>query len=230
LTVAIAGIFPVWGNAIVFRADLLPEHIALPAVPGWTRAPLSTRAPWAPYYPAADRFLFGRYVDAEGDAVDLGIAVFGGQHDGKELVTFGTGVLRENDVWVRVEDVPPIAGGSAMRITAPGPVERIVATWYRVGNVVTANPGIVKVETLKAKFLGGPQRAVGVHVSAEVLPGHDARGAIERFLAALGPVDAMADKVSSVRAEPVEAPSEKSGPSTSSGRTVSGTAFSPVGS
>jgi EpsI family protein len=225
LTVAIAGIFPILGNAIVFRADLLPEHIALPQVPGWTRAPLSARAPWVPYYPAADRFLFGRYVDAEGDAVDLAIAVFGGQHDGKELVTFGTGVLRENDVWVRVEDVPPIAGGSAMRITAPGPVERIVATWYRVGDGVTANPGVVKMETLKAKFLGGPQRAVGVHVSAEVLPGHDARAAIERFLAALGPIDVVADRV--VGAER---------PSTGSGRTGTGrppastAAFLPVGS
>jgi EpsI family protein len=198
LVVATAGIFAVWGNAIVFRADVLPDHVALPEVPGWTRAPLSTRAPWVPFYPGADRFLIGRYQDQAGDPIDLSIAVFGGQHDGKELVTFGTGVLRENDGWVRVEDVAPIAGGSAMRITAPGNVERIVATWYRIGDVVTTNPSVVKVETLKAKFLGGPQRAVAVHVSAEVLPGRDPRAAIERFLGALGPIDVLADRVAGV--------------------------------
>ena len=216
LTIATAAGFPVWGNAIVSRADALPEQIALPDVPGWTRAPLSTRAPWVPYYPATDRFLFGRYDDASGDAVDLSIAVFAGQRDGKELVTFGTGVLKENDVWVRVEDVAPIAGGRAIRITAPGNVERIVATWYRVGNVLTANPNIVKLETLKAKLLGGPQRAVAVHVSAEILPGHDPRAAIERFLRALGPITTLADTLSTVRTESAEARWPR--PSTSSGR------------
>jgi len=40
----------------------------------------------------------------------------------------------------------------------------------------------VKLETLKAKLLGGPQRAVAVHVSAEILPGHDPRAAMERFV------------------------------------------------
>jgi len=215
LVVGSSGTFMVWANALVFRADLLAEEIALPEVPGWHREPLSTRAPWVPYYPGADRFLFGRYGDAQGDLVDLGIAAFGGQHEGKELVTFGTGVLRENDVWVRVEDVPPIAGGSAMRITAPGNVERIVATWYRLGDVLTANPAVVKIETLKAKLLGGPQRAVAIHLSAEVRPGVDARGEIERFLGAAGPLDRLADRV--VGTEMAK------GASTRSGRTNGGT-------
>ena len=47
------------------------------------------------------------------------------------------GALREDDVWVRVDDLPDLAGGAAMRVTAPGPVEREIVTWYRVGDVVT---------------------------------------------------------------------------------------------
>lgn len=204
LVLILAAIFPAWSAAIAGRAQPLPNQIALPEVAGWHRAPLSARAPWVPYYPNADRFLFGRYTDDKGDTVDLGIAVFGTQHEGKELVTFGTGVLRQNDVWVRVRNVPDIAGGSAMRITAPGNVERIVATWYRVGDVLTANPGIVKMQTLKVRLLGGPQRAVAVHLSAEIRPGADPRAEIARFLAAVGPLDRLADSVSSVPAEPVE--------------------------
>jgi len=212
LVLAVPLLFVAWSAAVAGREQPLPDQIELPAVPGWQRIPLSTGAAWTPYYPTADRFLYGRYGDDRGDAVDLSIAVFGSQHDGKKLVTFGTGVLRQNDVWVRVEDLPPIAGGSAMRITAPGDVQRVVATWYRVGDVLTADPAMVKVETLKARLFGGPQRAVAIHVSAVVRPGLDARAEIERFLAKLGPLDRLADLASSV--ELIEAR-----PSTSSART-----------
>jgi hypothetical protein len=97
-------------------------------------------------------------------------------------------------VWLRVADLPDLAGGSAMRITAPGPVERQVVTWYRVGDTLTYKGPVVKLETLKAKLLGGPQRAVAVHVSAEAVPGHDPRAAMAAFVAALGPIERLADR------------------------------------
>ncbi len=132
MTFIIAAIFPAWSDSISGRAAVLPAHIDLPDIPGWHRAPISTRAPWTPYYPNADHILFGRYADASGESVDLAIAVYGRQREGAKLAAFGTGVLREEDRWVRVADLPDLAGGSMMRITAPGPVERIVGTWYRV--------------------------------------------------------------------------------------------------
>ncbi len=199
LTMVVALGFAGWSVAIGARAQPLPAHIDLPRIAGWQRAPLSTRAPWTPTYPGADHTLFGRYVDARGDAVDLAVAVYGTQHEGKELVGFGIGVLREADRWVRVESLPPIAGGAAVRLTAPGPVERIVATWYRVADVTTGSDKRVKLETLEAKLLGGPQRAVAIHLSAEVMAGHDARPAIERFAAALGPIDRLADHEAGMR-------------------------------
>jgi len=193
LVLATAAVFPAWGAAIRGREQALPARIDLPAVAGWNRAPLSARAPWSPYYPGADHYLIGRYVDAGGDAVDMAIAVYGGQHEGRELVGFGIGVLREDDRWVRVKDLPALNGGAVVAIQAPGPVERQVATWYRVGNVVTSDDKRVKIETLKAKLLGGPQRAVAIHLSAEALPGRDPRAAMARFLSALGPLDRLAD-------------------------------------
>ncbi len=193
LVVAVAAIFPAWSGAIASRAQRLPAHIDLPAIPGWRRIAISTRAPWQPYYPGADHHLFGRYADDRGDAVDVAIAVYGSQREGAKLGAFGTGVIREEDRWVRVADLDPIAGGSAMRITAPGPVERVVVTWYRVGDRVTADPRVVKLQTMKAKLLGGPQRAVAIHLSTEVAPGHDPRAAIERLLARIGPIATLAD-------------------------------------
>lgn len=199
LVLGVALAFVAWGTALAARAQRLPAHIDLPEVAGWHRAPLSIRAPWMPTYPGADHALFGRYVDTRGDAVDLAVAVYGTQREGKELVGFGVGVLREDDRWVRVDDLSPIASGTAMRITAPGPVERVVATWYRVADVTTGDARRVKIETLRAKLLGGPQRAVAIHLSAEALPGQDPQVAIERFAQALGPMGALADHEAGMR-------------------------------
>ncbi|MGI4949816.1 MAG: exosortase A [Janthinobacterium lividum] len=199
LALGIAGAFPLWSATLSARGAPLPDRIALPQVPGWSRAPLSIRAAWSPWYPGADHTLIGRYRDAAGDKVDLAIAVFGRQREGGKLLAFGTGVLREEDRWVRIADLPAIDGGSAMRIVATGadrrPVERVVATWYRVGDTVTSDATRVKMETLKARLLGGPQRAVAIHLSAEAAPGRDPVRAIARLRAALGPLDRLADRM-----------------------------------
>ncbi|OWK31675.1 exosortase A [Sphingomonas dokdonensis] len=195
LVVASAALFVGWAATIGGRSQALPPQLHLPDVPGWQRAPLSERAPWQPFYPAADHNLIGRYVDGRGHAVDLAIAVFARQEEGKEVITYGTGVLRESDRWVRVASLAPIDGGSAMRITAPGPVQRVVVTWYRVAGAVTASPVMVKLATLKARLIGGEPAAVAVHLSAEERQGQDATAAIRRFRAALGSIEQVSGEV-----------------------------------
>lgn len=180
-----------WSAAIAGHAPPLAPTAALPDVPGWRRVPVSRTALWQPYHPNADRTLFGRYTDGV-DTVDLAIAAYASQHQGKELVSFGTGVLREEDRWVRVQDLPGLSGGSAMRIVAPGPVERVVATWYVLGGTVTADEKRVKIETMKARLLGGDQRAVAIHLSTIVRPGRDPQPGVARFLTALSPLDRLA--------------------------------------
>ncbi len=194
VAIAIATAAYALGAAVVARADSLPTRMVLPDVPGWRRIDLSTTAGWTPHYPSADHMLIGRYADAAGHRVDLAVAVFAGQREGRELVAFGQGVLRENDRWVRIADAAPIAGGRVVRIVAPGPVEREVATWYRLGDVITASDRTVKIETLKAKLLGGPQRGVALHLSAIRGEGDPAH-AIAAFLAAAGPPQRIADTV-----------------------------------
>jgi len=202
LTVATAGVWPMWSAAIGHRAARLPDQIALPDVPGWTRAPLSQTALWQPYYPGADHVLFGRYARG-GAAVDLAVAVFANQGEGHKIGAFGTGPLREEDRWVRIADTAPIAGGATLRMTAPGSrgraVERVVATWYVVGDTVTADERVVKIKTMTAKLLGGPQRAVAVHLSAEAMPGRDARADIAALARAIEPMDVFADRLTGTR-------------------------------
>ncbi|MEI9928160.1 MAG: exosortase A [Sphingomonas sp.] len=198
LVPTVAALFLGWSSLIAARADPLPADVELPEVAGWSRAPLSLTAPWAPNYPGADRFLMGRYADGRGRAVDLVVALYGSQREGKELVGFGIGAIRNNDRWVRIDDLPPVDGGQALRMTGPGHSERETVTWYRIGGALTASESRVKLETLRAKLLGGRQRAAAVLVSAE-RGEMDADAAIRDFLKALGPVDALADRMAGAR-------------------------------
>ncbi|MGN5374170.1 exosortase A [Sphingomonas hankookensis] len=194
---AVAVGFAGWGWIVDRRVQPLPARIELPVVPGWQRIAVDGE-PWVPNYPGADHFLIGRYGDAQGRSVDMVVAVYGSQGEGHELVGFGTGAIRENDRWVRIADTAPIAGGATLRMAAPGPVEREVATWYRIGSITTGSADRVKLETLKAKLLGGPQRGVAVLLSAR-RDGHDPRRAIADFVAAAGPIDRIADRAAGMR-------------------------------
>jgi exosortase A len=194
LVLTIASLFLGWSSLNDARAATVPV-VALPDVPGWHRVPASARAPWTPNYPGADRFLTARYADASGRTVDLAVAVYASQHEGRELVGFGIGAIRENDRWVKIEDLGPVRRGAALRMTGPGRVEREVVTWYRVGDVLTGSDKRVKLETLKAKLLGGNQAAIAVLLSAEQGSDQSAHAAIQDFLGALGRVEALADRM-----------------------------------
>lgn len=194
---AVAGLFPTWSGAVAGRAAALPARIELPDPPGWRRA--GADAAWRPSHPGADLQAFGRYLDDRGDEVDLALAVYRDQREGRELVSYGTGVVPEGSAWRRVADLAPLGGGSVVRIRAPGSVERVVATWYRVGDAVTSDEPRVKWETARARLAGGPQRAAALHLAVPVRPGRDPRAALSRFLAALGPVDRAVDRAAGVR-------------------------------
>ncbi|WP_109807224.1 exosortase A [Sphingosinithalassobacter portus] len=194
LVLVVASLFLTLGHVVNARATELPATVALPDVPGWERVPLSERAAWSANYPGADHYLHGRYRDASGATVDLVVAVYGSQHEGKELISFGQGAIRENDRWLRVQTLPPLDGGAAIRMRAPGPVERETVTWYRIGDTLTSSDSRAKLATLRAKLVGGDQTAVAVLLSAE-REDTDSRAALQRFLAAAGPVDALADRI-----------------------------------
>src|SRR6185436_1617239 len=172
----------------------LPARAALPEVPGWQRAPRAGGIPWQPHFAGADRLLLGHYRDARGRVVDLAIAVFARQSEGRELIGFGQGAVTPNGRWAWTADAAAPPDGRAERIASHG-VAREVLSFYRIGDILTGSQMGVKLETMKVRLLGGPQRAVAVLVSAAA-PGaeSDARPAIDDFLRALGPIAPIADR------------------------------------
>ena len=196
---AIAAASPLWSSAIASTGTAaVPTEIALPSVPGWQRIPADAGRPWAPHFAGADRIASARYRDAAGRQVDLWLVVFARQGPGRKLVGFGQGAAAPESAWAWTTDAPPSPSGKAERIFSNGTV-REVLSFYRVGAILTGSPAAVKLETMKTRLLGGPQRAVAVLVSAEEPAGQgSARPALDAFVRSLGPVAPLADAAAGV--------------------------------
>ena len=186
---AVAALPQAWSSAVAASAQPVPSDIAPIHIPGWQLVVPSGR-PWQPHFAGADILRVGRYRNAQGREVDLAIAVFARQEEGREIVGFGQGAIGPDSAWAWTASAPPPPGGRLDRIASFGTI-REVATFYRVGNVLTGSGIEVKLEMMKTRLLGGPQRAVAVLVSAEA---PNARGTIESFLTVLGPIDRLADR------------------------------------
>ncbi|MEA3063686.1 MAG: hypothetical protein QOJ27_114 [Sphingomonadales bacterium] len=190
--VALAAAAPLWSGAVAAAGTSAAPAIALPDVKGWTR--VRGDGAWQPHYTGADRIALGRYRNAAGREVDLAIILFARQGEGREVVGYGQGASDEDGAWSWTADTAPPPGGKAERIGSHGRV-REVASFYRVGAILTGSPARVKLETVRVRLLGGPQRAVAVLVAAPApADGISPRPAIDAFLKDLGPIEPLADR------------------------------------
>lgn len=191
---AISALPPAWSATIAAAGDRSPPaEIVFPQVSGWDRVP-ATGPRWQPSFGGADLIRIARYRDRQGREVDLAIAVYARQSEGRELVGHGQGAAAPDGAWVWTGDRSAPPGGRSERIASHGLVREVVS-FYRVGNILTGSDVGVKIETMKTRLLGGPQRAVAVLVSSQArAAADDPRPAIDAFLAALGPIEPIADR------------------------------------
>jgi EpsI family protein len=191
---ALAALAPLWSFAASSPGRAaVPADIALPDVAGWQRVAAPKGRLWRPHFPGADLVRVGRYRGAAGEEVDLALIVYGRQQEGRELVGFGRGAAEPGSGWTWTADAPAPQGGRAERIVAGG-VLREVVSFYRVSGTLTGSPAKVKLATIKARLLGGPQGAAAVLVSAEApADSVSPRPAIDAFLRDLGPIAPVAD-------------------------------------
>jgi EpsI family protein len=193
--VALAALPLVWSATIASAGtQAAPRALIMPDLPGWTQVERSRGRPWQPHFAGSDAYRIVRYRDGQGREVDLAVAVFARQAEGRELIGFGQGAIDpESDwAWTQAGAAPP--SGRLDRIATHG-IVREVATFYRVGDLLTGRELEAKIETTRVRLLGGPQRAVAILVSAEApSEGMSPRPAIDDFLRALGDVAALADR------------------------------------
>lgn len=193
---AVAAAPLLWASTIAAAGrDAPPSAITPPQVAGWTSVPEVGGRPWEPHFAGADHVHTAHYRDAQGRTVTLAIAYFADQGDGREMLGFGQGAVGPGSDWAWTANAAAPPEGRAERLASHGELREVVS-FYRVGDIVTGSAARVKLETMKVRLLGGPQRAVAILVSAGAQPGGGStRDAIDAFLAGLGPVDAFADSL-----------------------------------
>ncbi len=189
-----------WTSVLAAQESPVPDKIALPEVAGWQRVDYQPLYPWQPHFDGASHQLLGRYRNrSTGMEVDLSIAVYDRQAEGREIVGYGQGALVPNSQWSRNRTLEAPEGAAAVELIAPGPVVRDVVSFYRIGGKLTGSGSVVKLETLKSNIFGGPQQAVAILVSSETKREASPRISINAFLADLGPVDKLADAMAGLR-------------------------------
>ncbi|MDE2340225.1 MAG: EpsI family protein, partial [Alphaproteobacteria bacterium] len=115
-----------WNTAVAANGHIpVPHHIDLPAVPGWTRAPIDNDHPWSPRFDGADHRLLGRYRNAAGQTVDLAIALYGWQGEGRKLVGYGHGAVDPDGPWRWTNDLPAPADAKFERLMGQDKVTRL---------------------------------------------------------------------------------------------------------
>ena len=191
-------IAPFWSMVSARRTPEL-RPLALPHIAGWARTNVPMAYPWQPRFAGADFVMQGRFRNAQGQVVDVAIATYARQDEGRELVGFGRGAVDPASEWVWSSAANAPAPARGEQITAPGPIVRHVVSFYRVGGITTGSASQVKLATMKARLTMGDQRAAALLISAEDREGHSADAAIAAYVRALGPVDKVADAALAIR-------------------------------
>jgi exosortase A len=193
---AVAVMAPVlWlGTASALGKTPMPSAISLPNVVNWARVKASEPA-WDAHFAGADHRLLGHFKGRDGVVVDLSVAVFAWQDEGREMNGFGQGAVAPNGRWTWAADVAAPKGGKAERIVTLGPINREVVSFYVTKSGKTGSMGAVKFETLKNRMMGGDQAVAAVLVSAIDTPQYPARKAIDAFIADMGDPEKVAKQM-----------------------------------
>lgn len=191
---------PLWLMAGVAASAALPGAPAMPVVNGWALTTVQPRYPWKPRFDRSDHLLVARYGNDAGQMVDLAIATYDRQEEGRELVGFAQGAADPEQRWVWSSPAPAPGDALGEQITGPGPVIRHVVSFYVVGDgTPTGSATRVKLSTMIARLLGRDQRAAAILVSAEQRGERPADAAISAFLHDLGDVKELADRSLGIR-------------------------------
>lgn len=188
-----------WALAAEDLAAPMPAQIDLPAVVGWKRVDYVPRIWWEPRAQGADHRLLGRYAGPDGMVVDVFLAVYAGQGEGREAGGFGQGALMPDSAWAWQSAAGDIDGGMAERLLGGIDVERVAVTWYRTGDLTTASNARLKLAAMADHLLLRARPTMMLILSAEEHPGAPARGAITRFRNDSGPLDIWMDRTARVR-------------------------------
>lgn len=196
---AVAGGAQLWAHAASDLSAPMPPRITLPEVTGWRRIAYTPQVWWQPRAAGADHRLLGRYADAHGRQVDVFLALYASQDEGREATGFGEGALQPGQGWSWLSPGPTVAGAKTDRLLARGRVTRLAETYYRTGAVLTGSAARLKFANMQDRLLLRARPTALLILSAEERPGQAAETAVSTFRRVLGPIDAWMDHAAALR-------------------------------
>ncbi|MFC0589100.1 exosortase A [Novosphingobium aquiterrae] len=188
-----------WVRAADELTAPLPAQVGLPEVPGWQRDDYAPSYPWQPRAAGADHRRIGRYRNAAGRQVDVFVAQYAAQREGKEAGGAGEGALPSNAGWSWRGNGPSMPSARTDRLRAEQGTERIAETYYRTGALLTGSNGELKLAVIRDRVLLRPRATMLLILSSELHPGRDAAADLAAFRAAIGPVGQWMDRIGSGR-------------------------------
>ena len=176
-----------WGALAPTWAERpMPRQVDLPEVPGWSRVAADPRVPaWTPHYDRADHYLIGSYRDGRGRTVELAVALFRSQGEGREVTGYGQGAIAPLGEWAWSADTAAPSGATGVRMLGPNRASRLAWTFNILGGRAVGTAVETKLATLTSRLRMADPAAGAVIVSAA---GGEAvaRPAMARFLGDLG--------------------------------------------
>ncbi len=188
-----------WARAADALSAPLPRQIYLPEVPGWQRVDYRPQVWWEPRATGADHRLLGRYADAAGNEVDVFVALYAAQSEGKEAGGFGEGALRPDSDWAWQGEGPQVGDAGTERLLAQGRVMRLAQTWYRSGDLLGGSNARLKLANIADRLLLRPRPTMLLILSAEARPGHDPARALAAFRLSTGDLAPWMDRQAQLR-------------------------------
>lgn len=185
-----------WASAADRLRAPLPAQIAFPDVPGWQRVAFAPRVWWEPRAHGAERRLLGRYRDAERRQVDVFLAVYASQDEGKEAGGFGEGALTPGTTWAWISPGPETAEAKSDRLLGADRQGRLAQTSYRTGDVMTGSNLRLKLANIADRVVLRARPTMLLILSSEE---PHAEASLRAFRASAGPLGPWMDRVAGLR-------------------------------
>ncbi|MFN5780400.1 MAG: exosortase C-terminal domain/associated protein EpsI, partial [Novosphingobium sp.] len=147
----------------------------------------------------AEHRLIGSYADAQGRKVDVFLALYPAQNEGREATGFGEGALPENSEWSWNSAGPQVANAKSDLLRARGSMERLAETYYRNGDLLTGSALKLKLATIADRLLLRREPTTMLILSTEVTADEDPAITLDRFRQSTGPVGPWMDRIVALR-------------------------------
>lgn len=187
-----------WAAAADRLSASIPAQLFLPEVAGWQRIDYAPSVWWEPRAAGADHRLLGSYRDRAGKRVDVFIALYSAQGEGREAGGFGEGALRPGSAWSWSSPGYAVAGGRTDRLLAETRVVRVAETYYRTGALLTGSNARLKLANMRDRLLLREYPTMLLILSSEQQPEYRTETTLDAFRKSAGPLDRWMDRIAGV--------------------------------